>query len=715
MSHDCCHHEQPGSASPHAAGSIEIYTCPMHPEVQQKGPGICPICGMALEPVSPSAAVDDMEYRQMSRRLWLGIALSLPVALLSMNFVSLPHTQWLQFLLSTPVVLWAGWPFFERAWLSLVNRSLNMFTLIAIGVGAAYIYSVAATFFPDFFPPSFKEDGHLFIYFEAAAVITTLALLGQVLELKAKTQTGLAIRALLERAPSTAHLIVDGVEADEPVDKVQVGDILRVKPGEKIPVDGIIVEGASAVDESMLTGESMPVEKQPSDSVNGGTLNGTGAFLMRAVRVGNGTLLARIVQMVSDAQRSKAPIQKLADVISGYFVPLVVFVAAATFALWAWLGPDPRFVYALVNAIAVLIIACPCALGLATPMSIMVGVGRGAEMGVLIKNAEALENLENVDTIVLDKTGTLTVGKPVVERIVAVGGVNEDELLLLVASVDALSEHPLASAIVRAARDRGQTPLPVRDFMSITGGGVMGIVDGKSVLVGNRTLMEKYHAAGLEGVFKEAQASQELAHTVIYVAVDLQAKGFIAVADPIKGSTGRALEELHAMGLKIVMLTGDNERTARVIAGRLHIDEVYAGVGPQEKIRLIRQMRENGRTVVMAGDGINDAPALSAADVGIAMGTGTDVAMESAGVTLVKGDLRGIVSAIALSKKTMQNIRQNLFFAFIYNALGVPVAAGILYPILGILLNPMIASAAMACSSVSVIANALRLRKTDLT
>lgn len=698
-----------------------IYTCPMHPEIQQDHPGLCPICGMTLEPKEATTEVDDSEYRDMLHRFWIGVILTIPVLILATskmlpflkleNVISDHASHWIQFVISTPIVLWAGWPFFKKAWYSLVNRSLNMFSLIALGVGAAYFYSAFAVLFPSLFPDSFKEKGELFIYFEAASVITVLVILGQVLELKAKSQTSQAIKALLGRAAKTAHLLVNGQEQEVPIDQVKVGDILRVKPGEKIPVDGIVTEGMSFVDESMISGEPVPVEKKAKDNVTGSTINQTGSFLMEAQRVGSETLLARIVQMVSEAQRSKAPIQKLADVISGYFVPVVVLVAIVTFIVWGSIGPEPRFVFALVNAVAVLIIACPCALGLATPMSIMVGVGRGAEMGVLIKNAEALERLEKVNTVMMDKTGTLTEGKPKITQIVASSDWQENELLRLAASVEKNSEHPLALAIVQGAKERNLNIPEVEQFNSVTGGGVTGIVDGKKVFVGKPNLLEENHITGITSLQAQAKEAQEQAQTAIFVAIDGKAIGFIVVADPIKASTPKAIEDLHRLGIRVIMLTGDNEYTAKAVAKKLNIDEVHAGVNPKDKNILVQQLKSAKQIVAMAGDGINDSPALAAADVGIAMGTGTDVAMESAGVTLVKGDLTGIVRAITLSRATMRNIRQNLFFAFIYNMAGIPIAAGILFPFFGLLLNPMIASAAMAFSSVSVILNSLRLNK----
>ncbi len=697
------------------------YTCPMHPEVQQSNPGSCPICGMTLEPKTATTQIDDSEYRDMLHRFWIGAILTIPVLILAAsnllpflrieNFVSATSSHWIQFIISTPIVLWSGWPFFEKAWYSLMNRSLNMFSLIAMGVGAAYFYSVIAVLFPNWFPESFKENGELFIYFEVASVITVLVLLGQVLELKAKSQTSQAIKALLGRAAKSAHLLLNGQEKEVSIQEVKVGDLLRVKPGEKIPVDGVVLEGTSFVDESMITGEPMPVEKKASDHVTGSTMNQTGSFIMEAKRVGSETLLARIVQMVSEAQRTKAPIQKLADVISGYFVPVVVLVAVITFITWGLIGPEPRFAFALVNAVAVLIIACPCALGLATPMSIMVGVGRGAAMGVLIKNAEALERLEKVNTVMMDKTGTLTEGKPKITQIIASSPGQENEILRLAASVEKNSEHPLGLAIVQGAQEKNLNLPEVAQFNSITGGGVTGIVDGKKVFVGKIKLMEENHISGIVSLQAQAKEAQEQAQTAIFVAIDGKAVGFIAVADPIKPSTPKAIEDLHHLGIKVIMLTGDNEYTAKAVAKKLNIDEVHAGVNPKDKNILVQQLKSEKQIVAMTGDGINDSPALAAADVGIAMGTGTDVAIESAGITLVKGDLTGIVRAITLSRATMRNIRQNLFFAFIYNIAGIPIAAGILYPLTGLLLNPIIASAAMAFSSVSVIWNALRLNK----
>lgn len=684
----------------------------MHPEIEQDHPGTCPICGMTLEPKVASLQEDNSEYLDMLRRFWVGVILTIPILTLAMVHPLPPKlSSWLQLILASQVVLWAGWPFFKRAWLSIVNRSLNMFSLIAMGVGAAYFYSVFAILFPQSLPDSFKINGEPFIYFEAAATIVVLVLLGQVLELKAKSHTSRAIKALLNRAPKTAHKFVKGNEIDVPIEQVQVDDILRVKPGEKVPVDGLVVEGASFVDESMISGEPIPVEKKADSLVIGGTINQNGSFLMQAQKVGSETILARIVQMVSAAQRSKAPIQRIADEVAAYFVPLVFLAAILTFIVWAIIGPEPRFVYALVNAIAVLIIACPCALGLATPMSIMVGIGRGAEMGILIKNAAALEKLEKVNAIVLDKTGTLTEGKPRMIKIVAAQNLMEGELWGLAASVEALSEHPLAQSIVKPAQERNLPLQKVDNFHSEPGGGVMGAVSGQQIYLGKYSWLEQKGVTGLQEFFSKAQEYQLQAQTVIFMAIDGHAAGFIVVTDPIKKSTPSAIADLHKLGLRVIMLTGDQPNTANAVARSLKIDQFFAGVNPENKNLMIDKLKQQGLVVAMAGDGVNDAPALAAADVGIAMGTGTDVAMESAEVTLVKGDLRGIVQAISLSKATMHNIRQNLFFAFIYNVLGIPIAAGILYPFFGLLLSPMIASAAMALSSVSVILNALRLAK----
>jgi Cu+-exporting ATPase len=703
------------------------YTCPMHPEVVRKAPGTCPICGMALEPRSIGGEEEvDVELLDMSRRFWIGLILTLPLLLLSMSEMALgrrvfPETSgrllnWIQFALATPVVLWGGWPFFRRGWASIVNRSPNMFTLIALGTGTAYFDSVVATAIPGIFPHSFRSHGgEIAVYYEVAAVITVLVLLGQVLELRARNQTRSAIRELLDLAPKTARVIrPDGRDEDLPVDQLKVGDRIRVRPGEKVPVDGVVLEGTTSIDESMVTGESLPVEKKPGDRVTGATINGTHGFIMRAERVGADTLLAQIVRLVGEAQRSRAPIQRLADTISTYFVPAVVGVAALTFVLWALLGPEPRLAYALLNAIAVLIIACPCALGLATPMSIMVGVGRGARAGVLVRNGATLEVMEKVDTVVVDKTGTLTQGKP---RLITVAGPGdkqrEAELLQLAASLERASEHPLADAIVQGAKERGVDPVEPENFRSITGKGVNGKVKGRSVALGNRQMLDELGVSPGD-LLKLADELGQKGQTVIFVAVDGKVEGLLAVADPIKDSTPEAIRTLHSERIQIVMVTGDNLPTARAVAGALAIDRVEAEVLPERKNQVVKRLQEEGHRVAMAGDGINDAPALAQADVGIAMGTGTDIAIESADITLVKGDLRGIVRARRLSKAVLRNIRQNLFFAFVYNALGVPVAAGVLYPFLGILLSPMIASAAMTFSSVSVIANALRLRKVPL-
>lgn len=702
-----------------------IWTCPMHPEVRQDHPGACPICGMALEPemvshdTGPSAELIDM-----TRRFRIGLALALPVFALEMGghlfplvhrLVPMSLSAWIQLALATPVALWAGWPFFERGWASLKSRDLNMFTLIAMGTGVAWLYSVVAVLAPGLFPPAFRDaHGNVAVYFEAAAVITVLVLLGQVLELRARERTSGAIRALLGLAPRTARrLLPDGAEEEVSLDLIAVGDRLRVRPGEKVPVDGTVLEGRSSLDESMVTGESMPVTKTASDNVIGGTLNQTGALVMAATRVGRDTMLARIVQMVAEAQRSRAPIQRMADRVSGWFVPAVLGVAVLAFAAWGLWGPEPRLAHGLIAAVAVLIIACPCALGLATPMSIMVGVGRGARLGVLIKNAEALERLEKVDTLVVDKTGTLTEGRPAVTAIVPAPGHAEPDLLRLAAAVERASEHPLALAIVAAAEQRGLAIAPVADFDSPTGRGAMGRVEGSRILLGNaRFLTDQGVGTGaLEPAAEELRASGA---TAIFIGIDGKAAGVIAVADPVKQTTPEALAALRAEGVRVVMLTGDNRTTAMAVAARLGITEVEAEVLPDQKSAIVARLRQQGRVVAMAGDGVNDAPALAAADVGIAMGTGTDVAIESAGVTLLKGDLTGIIRARRLSRATMRNIRQNLVFAFAYNAAGVPVAAGLLYPLFGILLSPMIAAAAMALSSVSVVTNALRLDRSRL-
>jgi Cu+-exporting ATPase len=702
-----------------------IYTCPMHPEIRQDAAGDCPKCGMALEPVTESLDEEENpELVDMTRRLRIGAALALPVFLLAMAHLipSLAHdprlsgdaSRWTQFILSTPVVMWAGWPFFKRGWRSLVSRNFNMFTLIAIGVGTAYAFSAAVMLAPGVFPESLASHGRVAIYFEAAAVIVVLVLLGQVLELRARGKTGSAIRALLDLAPKTARLVEDGNERDVPLESVQAGANLRVRPGEKVPVDGNILEGQSSLDESMITGEPMPVSKTIGDPVTGGTLNTTGSFIMTASRVGSDTVLARIVKMVAEAQRSRAPIQALADQVAGYFVPAVLAVSLVTFLLWSSFGPEPRLAFAIVNAVAVLIIACPCALGLATPMSVMVGIGRGAQAGILIRNAEAIEVMEKVTTVVVDKTGTLTEGKPRLTEVIAADGTSETDLLLAAASIEQNSEHPLAAAIINGAKQRGITPQAVTDFDSITGGGVTGNFSGRQVIIGKLEFLQQQSVTGFDTLAIKAAELQSQGRTVIFAAIDGQAAGILAIADPIKSTTPQAIARLHALGLEIIMLTGDNERSAQAVARSLGLDQVKAGVEPQHKHEFVRQLREQGHIVAMAGDGINDAPALAAAHVGIAMGTGTDVAMESAGITLVKGDLRGIAQAITLSRAMMRNIRQNLFFAFIYNTLGVPVAAGILYPFFGILLSPILAGAAMSLSSVSVISNALRLRKTKL-
>jgi Cu+-exporting ATPase len=698
------------------------YTCPMHPEVVQDHPGNCPKCGMALEPRTLAVEEENAELTDMSRRFWISTLLAVPVFILAMiadlapgllpEGLSMKTVQWIEFALATPVVLWGGWPFFVRGWQSVRTWNLNMFTLIGLGVGVAWLYSVVALLFPEIFPPNMqREGGTVAVYFEAAAVITALVLLGQVLELRARSNTNAAIKMLLGLAPNTARRVnADGSEEDVPLEQVVPGDILRVRPGEKIPVDGVVTEGNSAVDESMVTGEPLPVEKKSGERLIGATVNSTGSLLMRAEKVGADTLLSQIVRMVSEAQRSRAPIQKLADVVAGYFVPAVVLVAVLTMIVWGFFGPEPRLAHAVINAVAVLIIACPCALGLATPMSIMVGTGKGASMGVLIKNAEALEILEKVDTLVVDKTGTLTEGKPTLVSVLPVADVSEKDLLRLAASLERASEHPLAEAIVRGAEGRGIKLAAVNVFESITGQGVKGSVEGHEVVLGNRKLLESL-AVAVAPLQKNAEAGRLDGQTVMYVAIDGKAAGLIGVADPIKATTAEAIRDLHGEGVKVVMLTGDNSTTAQAVADKLNIDRVEAEVLPDQKAAIVKKLQAEGRIVAMAGDGINDAPALAQSHVGIAMGTGTDVAMESAGVTLVKGDLRGIVRARRLSRATMRNIRQNLFFAFIYNSLGVPVAAGVLYPIFGLLLSPIIAAAAMSFSSVSVIANALRLKR----
>ncbi|MEO1169545.1 MAG: copper-translocating P-type ATPase [Pseudomonadota bacterium] len=726
MSHDCCQTESGRRPAPESAAEGAIYTCPMHPEIRQKGPGSCPICGMALEPEQVSLETGpDPEYIDMRRRFWISAVFTVPLVIYTMGgmlpsrpfegLVAADVAQWIEFALAAPVVLWGAWPFFVRAVQSVRTMNLNMFTLIGLGVFVAFAFSVVATAVPDIFPAAFRNaDGRVGVYFEAAAVITTLVLLGQVLELKARGQTSSALRALLELAPPVATRIAeDDTEAEISLEEVQAGDQLRVRPGEKIPVDGIVLKGASTVDEAMVTGEPIPVRKEEGDAVTGGTVNQTGGFVMEAQRVGADTLLAKIVQMVAEAQRSRAPIQRLADIVAGWFVPAVVVIAVITFIVWSIWGPSPAMAYALVNAIAVLIIACPCALGLATPMSIMVGTGKGAQNGILIKNAEALETFEKVDTVVVDKTGTLTEGKPKLVALETAAGVDEAELLALVAAVERSSEHPLAAAVVEGAKERGLTLSEAHDFASVTGAGVEASVEGRTVAIGNEKMMERTDAID-EALLARASEGRELGRTVMFVALDGKPAGIVAVADPIKETSAGAIASLHREGIRVVMLTGDAEGTAQAVARQVGIDEVRANVSPEDKNRIVGEFKAEGRTVAMAGDGINDAPALAAADIGVAMGTGTDVAMESAGITLVKGDLAGLAKARRLSRLTMRNIRQNLFFAFVYNSLGVPVAAGILYPAFGLLLSPMFAAAAMSLSSVSVIGNALRLRRASL-
>jgi Cu+-exporting ATPase len=703
------------------------YTCPMHPEIVRDKPGSCPICGMALEPRTITLREgDNTELNDMKRRFWISLVLTIPVLGLAMSemipgqplqhALSMKIISWIQFALATPVVLWGGKPFFERGWASLINRSLNMFTLIAIGTATAYLFSIIALFFPHIFPSSFRgHGGEVGLYFEAAAVITTLVLLGQVLELKARSQTSSAIKMLLGLAPKTARLIGNnGHEEDVPLEQVKVEDKLRVRPGERVPVDGVVIEGKTSIDESMVTGEPIPVEKTAGSKVTGGTVNTTGSLIMSAERVGGDTLLAQIVRLVGEAQRSRAPIQRLADQVSSYFVPIVVVIAIVTFIVWSLIGPEPRLAYGLVNAVAVLIIACPCALGLATPMSIMVGTGRGATAGVLIKNAEALEVLEKVNTLVVDKTGTLTEGKPRLFSVISVGQLPENDILRLSASLEKSSEHPLATAIVAGAQERKLDLFEVQNFDSITGKGVIGQVNENSIALGNRALLEQLSIALDPQIEVQADALRKEGQTVMFVAVDNKLSGLIGVADPIKESSREAIKLLHEDGIEVIMLTGDNKTTAQAVTHQLGLDNVIAEVLPEQKSEVVKKLQAEGKIVAMAGDGVNDAPALAQAHVGIAMGTGTDVAIESAGVTLIKGDMRGIARARKLSRATMQNIRQNLFFAFIYNVLGVPIAAGVLYPIFGLLLSPMIASAAMTFSSVTVIVNALRLRSIDL-
>ena len=703
------------------------FTCPMHPEIEQDHPGDCPKCGMALEPKTVTAGTDGVEnaeLRDMTRRFWIGAALAVPVFVLAMAhlipvlgsqaWVKGEASRWLQFALTTPVVLWAGWPFFKRGWRSIMTLNLNMFTLISIGVGAAFVFSAVAMLMPGLFPPTMLHEGKVGIYFEAAGMVTVLVLLGQVLELRARSRTGSAIKALLNLAPPTARQVAPEGDKEVPLEKVKVGDRLRVVPGDKVPVDGEVVEGHSSVEESMVTGEPLPVEKNVGDKVTGGTVNGSGSFVMRAERVGNDTLLGQIVNMVAEAQRSRAPIQGLADKIAGIFVPTVLAVSVLTFIVWLWLGPEPILAHAIVNAVAVLIIACPCALGLATPMSIMVGVGRGAKEGVLVKNAEALEQLEKITTLVVDKTGTLTEGKPKLMDVRPNEGFDAKELLHLAASLEQNSEHPLAAAIVRGAKEQDIVLEDVKDFRSVTAGGVLGTVSGRAVMIGKPDFLRNEKITGLEPLEASAVKLQEEGKTAMFVAIDGKPAGILTVADPIKATTAEAVKELHALGLKLVMLTGDNRRTAAAVVNQLGLDAVEAEIDPAGKVAHVKKLRAEGKHVAMAGDGINDAPALSEAEVGIAMGTGTDVAMQSASITLVKGDLRGIAKAIRLSRATMRNIRQNLLFAFLYNSLGIPVAAGVLYPFFGLLLSPIIAGAAMSMSSVSVISNALRLRKVKL-
>jgi Cu+-exporting ATPase len=702
------------------------WVCPMHPEIVRNAPGSCPICGMALEPKTITAEEEENpELISMTRRFWFSAVLAVPLVLIAMRhyipglsfidrLLSAEFLKWMELILATPVVLWGAWPFFVRGWQSVVTWNPNMFTLIGLGVGLAYLYSIVAALFPGLFPKSFRgEGGEVGMYFEAAAVITTLVLLGQVLELRARSRTGAAIKALLGLAPNTARRIRDGNEEDVPLDQIKAGDLLRVRPGEKVPVDGTVTEGSSSVDESMITGEPIPVSKQAGDRVIGATVNGTGTLIMKAEKVGAETLLAQIVHMVAEAQRSRAPIQKLADTVAGYFVPTIVGIAVLTFVVWAWIGPEPRMAYALVNAVAVLIIACPCALGLATPMSIMVAMGKGATGGVLFKNAEAIEVMKTVDTLVTDKTGTLTEGRPKLVNMVPAAEFDEKTLLHLAASIEMGSEHPLAEAIVAGAKEKGISPSKVESFESLTGRGVTGMIDGRKLALGNRRLIEDLGIA-LGDLPDKAESMRKEGQTAMFVAVDGRVAGLLAVADPIKSTTAEAIEKLHREGIRVVMITGDSKTTAEAVGKKLGIDEVIAEVLPDQKAVMVKRLQSEGRIVAMAGDGINDAPALAQAHVGVAMGTGTDVAMQSAGVTLVKGDLRGIVRARKLSRATMRNIKQNLFFAFVYNSLGVPIAAGVLYPVFGILLSPMIAAAAMSFSSVSVIANSLRLKSIQL-
>lgn len=706
-----------------SSGSISEWTCPMHPQIIRKEPGNCPICGMALEPRTLSAQEQqNPELRSMSKRLIVSTFLSIPILVLAMvpmipgrggtGLIRHDWQQWIELGLATPVVLWGGWPFFVRGWYSIVNKSLNIFTLISVGTGIAYIYSVVAVIARGIFPSAFRdENGNVAIYFEAASIITTLVILGQVLELRARSRTGAAIKALLSLAPKMARKIFpDGTENNIALDQVIIGDLLRVRPGEKVPVDGIIVGGNTSIDESMMTGEPIPVEHHTGDRVIGATLNGIGSFIMKAERVGSDMLLSQIVKMVSEAQRSRAPVQRLADKVASFFVPVVFVIAVLTFIVWALFGPAPSLAYAIVNSVAVLIIACPCALGLATPMSVMVATGKGATAGVLFKNAEAIELLKNTDTLVVDKTGTLTEGKPEVVSVIPVEGKTEQELLFFAASIEKGSEHPLATAIVHAAQKRSITLTEPEKFESVTGKGVYGLINNQKILFGNSLLFIEYDIP-LNPLLNQAESLRAEGQTVMFLAIDKKPAGMIVISDPVKESTSEAISELHREGIHIVMLTGDSQKTAESVAGKLHIDRVIAEVLPDQKARVVRKLQDEGHFVAMAGDGINDAPALAQAQVGIAMGTGTDIAMESAGVTLVKGDLRGIVRAIRLSRATISNIRQNLFFAFVYNSLGVPIAAGVLYPFIGILLSPILAAAAMSFSSVSVITNSLRLRK----